>query len=289
MRIGTCALSGFFADETIQDIQRIEQEVRIHLMLELYIPILCHIGLFPFLLHLTFGTEGVVYHINDTVNGDLCQQGSRIQNRKVIVEYFIHPDRKAKACKYAFKQSYKKHKYNEYQYPDRFVPVSGKPLGVPYVQDIQADKCNQGERVREYLCCCAPDVSFNETVAGEQYDNAQSEYEDSAHSKYQPGKVWGVYEIGIMTLSDIEYAGQGDDAPSEDFRCEEGGHRVYGKCLCYECLEYPCTQISDEISEDVHDDDGGCCELDVDSAFETYYQRHCHREDGQKQLVFYSS
>ena len=90
----------------------------------------------------------------------------------------------------------------------------------------------------------------------------------------------------VRILPDIENAGQDYDAPSEYFGGKESGHRVDCKGLQDECLENSGTKISYEISDDVHDNDGGCSKLDVESALKAYYQCHCHCEDGQKELIF---
>ena len=61
-----------------------------------------------------------------------------------------------------------------------------------------------------------------------------------------------------------------------------------GICLGDEWLEYPGSEVSYEITQYVHHDDGRCSKLDVESLFKTDDERHCHCKYGQKQLVFYS-
>ena len=65
--MGVCAgsFAALLAYQAVEDVQRVEQEMRIHLMLELYIPILCHIGLFPFFMHLVPCCNCIVDHIDD--------------------------------------------------------------------------------------------------------------------------------------------------------------------------------------------------------------------------------
>ena len=43
-------------------------------MLELYVSVLGHVRLLPFLLHLASGAEGVVDHEHNTVYGDLREE-----------------------------------------------------------------------------------------------------------------------------------------------------------------------------------------------------------------------
>ncbi len=56
----------------------------------------------------------------------------------------------------------------------------------------------------------------------------------------------------------------------------------------YECLENLGSQVSHQITDDVHHDDTRRSELYVKPPFQTDNQRHRHGEDRQKQFVFNS-
>ncbi len=56
------------AYEAVEDIQRIEKEMGVYLLLELQVPVLRLVGLFPFLEHGLPGREGEVYYVDYAVD-----------------------------------------------------------------------------------------------------------------------------------------------------------------------------------------------------------------------------
>ena len=58
-----------FTYKTVENIQRVEKEMRIDLFFKYEIAVLREIGLAPFFLHLPSGLEGIVDHINYAEDG----------------------------------------------------------------------------------------------------------------------------------------------------------------------------------------------------------------------------
>ena len=85
MGVRTGPLRLFLAYQAVEYVQRVEKEVRIHLVLELYIPILCHIGLFTFLLHLASCGKSIIDHEDNAVYGDLGEERGREQRREMLL------------------------------------------------------------------------------------------------------------------------------------------------------------------------------------------------------------
>ena len=76
----------FVADQTVKRIQRVEQEVRTNLMLQLDISVLSHVCLFPLFLHVAPGCQGVIHHKDYAVYRYFNQQGGSEENRKFTLE-----------------------------------------------------------------------------------------------------------------------------------------------------------------------------------------------------------
>ena len=71
--VGVCAclIGLFLADEAVQDVEGVEQEMRVDLSFQLEISVLGHIGLLPFRMHLISCGDRVVDHVYDAIHGYL--------------------------------------------------------------------------------------------------------------------------------------------------------------------------------------------------------------------------
>ena len=48
------------------------------------------------------------------------------------------------------------------------------------------------------------------------------------------------------------------------------------------------TDCTEQVAEDVGNDDDSSCELDVEMLSETYQQHHAHGKQGEQQLILYA-
>ena len=73
MGIGAGAVGLLFADEAVKYVQRVEEEVRIDLMLQFDVSVLGHVRFLSFLLHLASCAECIMDHEHYAVYCDLSK------------------------------------------------------------------------------------------------------------------------------------------------------------------------------------------------------------------------
>ena len=83
MDIGASIFVPAIADQGIQHVKRIEQEMGIDLLLKLNILELSHISLIPFILHRTPGAHDVPDHEDNQIYADIHDQGYEHQLLKI--------------------------------------------------------------------------------------------------------------------------------------------------------------------------------------------------------------
>ena len=78
--------------------------MRIHLMLQLDVPVLGHVGLFPFLLHLAPCRQSIIDHEHDAVDGDLGKERRYEKHREFAAEIVALSGRDSDACEQGLKE-----------------------------------------------------------------------------------------------------------------------------------------------------------------------------------------
>ena len=182
MGIDAGLLGFLLADQTVQDVEGVEKEMRIDLSLQFQIPVLSHVCLFSLRLHLDPGHQGVVDHIYYAIYGDLKNHGNREHQHELLA---------VKSYEKRLKEGRKDHEsYIEYdgtQLRRRFFTLA---YGSDE-QDIDADEYDQGEGIRhEFSDHLEYGFLFQRSLVQEQ-DDEDSYQEYSGCKKEDPFKVWG--------------------------------------------------------------------------------------------------
>ena len=175
-------LGFLLADQTVQDVEGVEKEMRVDLPLELQVTVLSHVCLFSLRLHLVPGHQGVVDHIYYAIYGDLKNHGNREHQHELLA---------VKSYEKRLKEGRKDHEsYIEYdgtQLRRRFFTLA---YGSDE-QDIDADEYDQGEGIRhEFSDHLEYGFLFQRSLVQEQ-DDEDSYQEYSGCKKEDPFKVWG--------------------------------------------------------------------------------------------------
>ena len=89
MGIGAGAFCLFFTDEAVKYVQRVEEEMRIDLMLQLDVSVLSHVRLLSFLLHLASCVESIIDHEHYAVYCDLSKDGCGVKDREFMDEFIV--------------------------------------------------------------------------------------------------------------------------------------------------------------------------------------------------------
>ena len=122
----------------------------VYLLLELQVPVLRLVGLFPFLEHGLPGRDGEVYYVDYAVDTQLRQDADRKEQDEFIPgKCVVEPERQPVSCQ---ERRHDGHGQDKSREQDGF-PVYAFLWPVPahesYVDDIQADCKKDGERIAQ--------------------------------------------------------------------------------------------------------------------------------------------
>ena len=143
MGICACGLCVVVADQAVQDVEGVEEEVRVYLVLQLYISVLGHIRLFAFLLHLAPCRKGVVYYVYDAVDGNLCEKGCDVKQRESVIEDITQSYRNAGSGQDAFKEGGSEGECKKRQQAGCLAPLLRVASCIAHIEDIYADQGDQ--------------------------------------------------------------------------------------------------------------------------------------------------
>ena len=79
--------------------------MRVHLALQLHVPVLCRVGSFPLCLHVSSGSQSIVYNEYYTVYGDFSQERQSEYKNEVSVESGEYGERESEADDKGFDQT----------------------------------------------------------------------------------------------------------------------------------------------------------------------------------------
>ena len=130
------------AYDAVENVERVEKEMRIDLTLELEIAVLRHIRLFPFAEHLALRSDCIVYDENDAVDGYLCYERYAEKKNEICV---FESDEEG------FEQSRKDHERNIHDTSADCRCGLRSPRYRPDEQYIDADQDDGGECVGHHF------------------------------------------------------------------------------------------------------------------------------------------
>ena len=137
--VGAGLLRLLFAHKAVENIEGVEQEVRIDLMLELEVAVFCYIGHALCFLCLDTGFQRVVDHEYDAVHRDFCKQGGYEKDREFVGECRCQTRRRSVTGQSHLGQGYEDDDSKQSQRLCKVVQHVFQPCVIP--SDIQQVKC----------------------------------------------------------------------------------------------------------------------------------------------------
>ena len=142
-----------FAYKAVQDVERVEKEMRVYLALEFEVSVLGEVGFLLLPLHSVLCCDGIVYHVNDAVDSYCCDERDCEYHCEVLFHFLIQAEWQFNGYDDAYQKGSKQHEYEQAQGPCPFAFSFQFLAYEPDVYDVYACKHDYTYGVREHLSC----------------------------------------------------------------------------------------------------------------------------------------
>ena len=260
----------------------------VDLLLELHVPELSLMGPSAFGTQHGAGHEGIIDHEDHRIERHFDQQGDDRQRDELPQgEGAIEIEREVQSGDQGHADGSQQDKNGESKDFLR-VPSFGVPAHVPHEDDIDTQQDDQSHGVRGERIGNRIEVFGREDRGGEQLDIGQPQNEDHGHGREHQTdtRIPRCTVHGVVAAA--EHPGEPDEPPSEDFGSEECREGMHGERRGDDESHCPGPTRSEQIADDVDDDDAGGRKLDVESASETDQDDQDDGEQRKDQFVVHA-